>query len=89
MNAASVALMANAFGSATSSVFSALHTLCRNTGSGIITAAELSPAMLKVLVGAMQVTEFIAQCSLTEANGTYAKPGSVRSQWISSLITVT
>ena len=45
--------------------------------------------MLKVLVGAMQVTEFIAQCSLTEANGTYAKPGSVRSQWISSLITVT
>ena len=89
MNAATAAVIANAFGSATSSVFSPRHTLCRSTGSGTITAAVCNPARLNVLVGAMQVTEFMRQCSLTEENGTYSNPGSVRSQWISSLITVT
>ena len=70
LKAASVAVMAKAFGSATSSVLSARHTLCLSTGFGIITAAVLRPAILNVLVGAMQVTEFIAHCSFTEAKGT-------------------
>ena len=81
--------MAKALGSATSSVLRARHTLWRSAGSGTMTAAVCRPAMLNALVGARHVTLTRAHVSDAAANGTYAKPGSVRSQWISSETTVT
>ena len=89
VKAATAASTANAFGSAISSVLSARHTLWRKNGSGTATAAVCIPAMLNAFVGAMQVMLFLRQLSETDANGTYSFPGSVRSQCISSDITVT
>ena len=89
VNAATAAVMANAFGSATSSVFNARHTLWRKNLFGTITAAVCKPAILKHLVGAIQVMLISAQSSDAAANGTYDFPGAVMSQCISSDMTVT
>lgn len=51
--------------------------------------AACRPAMLKVLLGAVQVTECRRNSSFSEANGMWRWPSSVRSQWISSDMTVT
>lgn len=81
--------MANTFGSATSSVFSARHTLWCSASFGIITAAVWMPAMLNAFVGAIQVTLIFLHVSEAAANGKYPVPGRVISQWISSDRTVT
>ena len=70
LKAATGAIAANTFGSATSSVFNPRLTRCRSTGFGTITAAVCSPARLKVFVGATQVMLFSLQVSDTEAKGT-------------------
>ena len=89
VNAAIAASTANTFGSATSSVFRPLHILCLRNLSGTTIAAVCIPAMLKVFVGAIQVTLISLHVSDAVANGTYSFPGSVRSQCISSEMTVT
>lgn len=67
----------------------AARPIWRSTGSGTDTAAVCSPARLNAFVGAMQVTLFSQQAAETEAKGMYPHSGAVRSQWISSEMTVT
>ena len=69
VNAATGAVNANTFGSATSSVLSPLLTCQRIVSSGTMTAAVWIPARLKALVAATQVMLFFLQFSDTDANG--------------------
>ena len=89
VSAAIAASQANTLGSAASSVFSPRHTRWRRNGSAAMMQADCRPARLNALLADTQVTQMRSLVSFTEAKGTYSLPGAQRSQWISSLITVT